>query len=109
MLDASLEVRSAVVYATFIVILAFLPVFFLEGLAGSFFRPLAMAYVLAIVASLAVALIVTPALSLMLLPQAADNRPPRKPNRANVLKVALTDAAAAVGALAVGTLGALLA
>ena len=51
-LDASLEVRSAVVYATFIVVLAFLPVFFLEGLAGSFFRPLAMAYVLAILASL---------------------------------------------------------
>src|SRR5690606_22242301 len=38
-LDASLEVRSAVVYATVIVVLAFLPVFFLTGLAGSFFRP----------------------------------------------------------------------
>src|SRR4029434_4188920 len=58
-LDASLEVRSAVVYATMIVVLAFLPVFFLEGLAGSFFRPLALAYVLAILASLAVALTVT--------------------------------------------------
>jgi CzcA family heavy metal efflux pump len=73
-LDASLEVRSAVVYATFIVVLAFLPVFFLEGLAGSFFRPLALAYVLAILASLAVALIVTPALSLMLLPRAAGRQ-----------------------------------
>lgn len=72
-LDASLEVRSAVVYATFIVILAFMPVFFLEGLAGSFFRPLAMAYVLAILASLGVALIVTPALSLILLPRAAQS------------------------------------
>jgi Cu/Ag efflux pump CusA len=38
-LDASLEVRSAVVYATLIVALVFIPVFFLEGLAGSFFRP----------------------------------------------------------------------
>ncbi|MBV8558878.1 MAG: efflux RND transporter permease subunit, partial [Planctomycetaceae bacterium] len=66
-LNASLEVRSAVVYASLIVILVFLPVFFLEGLAGSFFRPLALAYVLAIVASLLVALTVTPALSLMLL------------------------------------------
>ena len=59
-LDASLEVRSAVVYASLIVILVFVPVFFLEGLSGSFFRPLALAYVLAILASLLVALTVTP-------------------------------------------------
>ncbi len=73
-LDASLEVRSAVVYATVIVVLAFLPVFFLTGLAGSFFRPLASAYILAILASLAVALTVTPAMSLMLLPVSASKR-----------------------------------
>lgn len=73
-LDASLEVRSAVVYGSLIVVLVFIPVFLLEGLAGSFFRPLALAYVLAIVASLLVALIVTPALSLMLLPQATRAR-----------------------------------
>ncbi len=72
-LDASLEVRSAVVYATIIVVLAFLPVFFLEGLAGSFFRPLAAAYILAILASLVVALTVTPAMSLILLPASAGN------------------------------------
>ncbi len=71
MLDASLEVRSAVVYASLIVVLVFVPVFLLEGLAGSFFRPLALSYVLAIVASLLVALTVTPALSLMLLPKHA--------------------------------------
>lgn len=73
-LSASLEVRSAVVYATIIVVLAFLPVFFLEGLSGAFFRPLAAAYILAIVASLVVALTVTPAMSLMLLPRAAERQ-----------------------------------
>jgi len=69
-LDASLEVRSAVVYATLIVVLVFIPVYFLEGLAGSFFRPLATSYVLAVGASLLVALVVTPALCLMLLARA---------------------------------------
>ena len=73
-LDASLEVRSAVVYGSLIVVLVFLPIFFLDGLAGSFFRPLALSYVLAIGASLLVALVVTPALSLMLLPQATGQR-----------------------------------
>jgi CzcA family heavy metal efflux pump len=70
-LEASLEVRSAVVYATIIVVLVFIPVFFLEGLAGAFFRPLALSYVLAVTASLGVALIVTPALCLILLPRAS--------------------------------------
>jgi len=69
-LKASLEVRSAIVYATLIVVLVFLPVFLLDGLAGSFFRPLAMSYVLAVLASLAVALTLTPALALILLPGA---------------------------------------
>jgi CzcA family heavy metal efflux pump len=73
-LDASLEVRSAVVYASLIVVLVFLPVFFLQGLAGTFFRPLALTYVLAIVASLLVALTLTPALCLMLLPARATHR-----------------------------------
>ena len=73
-LDASLEVRSAVVIASLIVTLVFVPVFFLEGLAGSFFRPLAFSYVLAILASMLVALTVTPALSLMLLPGAPERR-----------------------------------
>ena len=73
-LHASLEVRSAVVCASLIVTLVFLPVLFLDGLSGSFFRPLAIAYILAILASLIVALTVTPALSLMLLPGAGERR-----------------------------------
>lgn len=73
MLEASLEVRSAVVYATVIVVLVFVPVFFLEGLPGAFFRPLALSYVLAVGASLVVALTVTPALCLLLLPRAVQH------------------------------------
>jgi CzcA family heavy metal efflux pump len=64
-LDACTEVYSAVVYATFIVALIFLPVLTLTGLVGSFFAPLALSYILAIMASLAVALTVTPALALL--------------------------------------------
>ena len=71
-LDASLEVRSAVVYASVIVALMFIPVFYLGGLAGAFFQPLALAYILAIGASLLTALILTPALSLLLLPKAVE-------------------------------------
>jgi CzcA family heavy metal efflux pump len=66
-LDASLEVRGPVVHATLISVVSTLPIFLLGGLTGSFFRPLALAYGLAILASLAVALTVTPALALLLL------------------------------------------
>jgi CzcA family heavy metal efflux pump len=64
-LDASLEVRTAVVYATFIVALVFVPVLTLSGLQGKFFAPLALSYILAILASLAVALTLTPALAFL--------------------------------------------
>jgi Cu/Ag efflux pump CusA len=73
-LETSLEVRSEVVYATIIVVLVFLPVFFLDGLAGTFFRPLALSYILAVAAPLGVALIVTPALCLILLPKVAGTK-----------------------------------
>jgi CzcA family heavy metal efflux pump len=65
-LDASLEVRGAIVYATVIEVVAILPIFMLAGLSGSFFQPLALAYALALLASMVVALTVTPALSLIL-------------------------------------------
>jgi len=74
--EATFEVRSAVVYATFAVILVFLPVVTLPGVAGRLFAPLGITYILAVVASLVVALTVTPALSLLFLPQHTREREP---------------------------------
>jgi CzcA family heavy metal efflux pump len=73
-LSSSLEVRSAIVYATLIDVVAVTPVFFMEGLTGAFFRPLAFSYALAVLASMVVALTVTPALSLLLLHRARLER-----------------------------------
>ncbi|MGA8180404.1 MAG: efflux RND transporter permease subunit, partial [Desulfobacterales bacterium] len=63
---ASLEVRHAVVFATFAVILVFVPVLGISGVAGALFAPLALAYMLAVLSSLIVALTVTPALTSLL-------------------------------------------
>jgi CzcA family heavy metal efflux pump len=78
-LDASIEVRSAVVYATFVVVLVFIPILTLSGVAGRLFAPLGIAYILAVLASLAVALTVTPALCLLLLgyQDLAEKEPPQ--------------------------------
>lgn len=73
--QASYEVRGAVIYATLIVMSVFIPVFFLEGIAGAFFKPLAYGYLLAIAASLLVALMLTPALAYCFL-----KRTPTKPH-----------------------------
>jgi CzcA family heavy metal efflux pump len=69
-LDASVEVREAIVTASLIEMTALVPVFFLEGLSGAFFRPLAQAYIVATLASPFIALTVTPALVLILLSNA---------------------------------------
>jgi CzcA family heavy metal efflux pump len=82
--DASIEVRSAVVYATFAVILVFFPVLTMSGLAGSLFGPLGIAYIWAILASLVVALTVTPALSLLML--GGRDLPPQDPPIVHWLK-----------------------
>jgi len=76
-LEASLEVRRPVVLATLVVGLVFLPILLLPGLQGSFFAPLAGAFLLATFASLLVALSVTPALCLLLLRPERRHREPR--------------------------------
>ena len=75
---ASLEVRGPMLYATLMVAVATVPVFFLQGVTGSFVRPLGVSYLLAVLASMAVALTVTPALALLLLARAplARRQPP---------------------------------
>lgn len=76
---ASLEVRSAIVFASAAVVVAFTPVLVLGGVAGRFFAPLGIAYIAAIGASLLVALVLTPALAALLLvrtPDAPDHTPP---------------------------------
>src|SRR5712692_7648611 len=83
-LDASIEVRSAVVYATFAVILVFVPVLNMSGLAGRIFGPLGVAYIWAILASLLVALTVTPALCILLLGD--RDLPPQEPPAVHWLK-----------------------
>ncbi|MBI3669592.1 MAG: efflux RND transporter permease subunit [Acidobacteria bacterium] len=65
--EASVEVRGSVVYATFVVALVFLPIFVLTGVEGRIFRPLGMAYVFSLMASLLVALTLTPVLCALLL------------------------------------------
>ncbi|MGQ0668672.1 MAG: efflux RND transporter permease subunit [Actinomycetota bacterium] len=74
-LEASLEMRSSVLYATLLVIAALLPAFFLEGQAGAFLPPLALSYLLAVAASMVVALTLTPALGMMLL---SNSKVPRR-------------------------------
>ncbi|MGN2254427.1 efflux RND transporter permease subunit [Frateuria sp. GZRe12] len=114
-LAASLEVRRPVVLATVVVGLVFVPILLLPGLQGSFFAPLAGAFLLATFASLLVALTVTPALCLWLLRPGRRHREPRWLKRTKLAQHrlleralphggALLAAALVVGALAVAAL-----
>ena len=82
-LDATLEVRNSVVYATFVVAMVFVPVLTMTGLQGKFFGPLGIAFILANLASLLVALTVTPALCFALL---SRSKPHEEPNYLRKLK-----------------------
>lgn len=68
--EATLEIRSSIVFATIIIVMVFLPVFGLAGIEGRLLTPLAFAYIVALLASLAVAIVVTPALCFAFLPMA---------------------------------------
>ncbi|HEY4032095.1 MAG TPA: efflux RND transporter permease subunit [Caulobacteraceae bacterium] len=76
-LHASVEVRAPVIYATLVVAFTLLPVLLLHGLQGAFFSPLAAAFIIATLASLGVAIVVTPPLTLLLLRNARLHDEPR--------------------------------
>jgi CzcA family heavy metal efflux pump len=85
-LEASIEIRSSIVFATLIIALVFVPVFFLSGVEGRLLAPLGLAYLVALFASLIVAVTVTPVLCHLLLPRSRAVRQGTEPRFARWLK-----------------------
>ncbi len=76
--EASVEIRHAVVYATWIILIVFMPIFFLSGVEGRIFTPLGLAFTLSLFASLVVAATLTPALCSLLLIRRGAKHPERE-------------------------------
>jgi CzcA family heavy metal efflux pump len=109
-LDATLEVRSPIVYATFIVAAVFVPVLMMSGINGRLFAPLAVAFLLATFASLIVAVTLTPALCYWLLPRVKMTEPKYigwlKRQHHRWLEVIVRHSALVIGATALVCVGA---
>lgn len=76
--NASCEIRNSVVYGTIIVVIVFLPVFFLQGMEGKIFAPMGIAYIGSLLASLMVSLTVTPVIAFLILPKKAEKHRDRE-------------------------------
>jgi CzcA family heavy metal efflux pump len=84
--EATKEIQGSIVFATLIIMLVFLPLFFLSGVEGRLMAPLGFAYVVSLAASLLVAITVTPVLAALMLPQANTVRQNTEPRFIHALK-----------------------